>query len=133
MPLQFPVSSSLIEIVNLLASGQVPSQVAKYLARGCLIALEKNKPDCPPDIQPITVGESLRRLTGKCLCIDSKRDFFISHQMGVACPSGSEKIIPGLHCCIHEHCSTTDFTVLKIDLKNAFNLDSMAFPIPNRV
>lgn len=30
VPLLFPVTSSPIEIVNLLASGQVPSQVAKY-------------------------------------------------------------------------------------------------------
>ena len=127
VPLQLPITSSIIEIVNLLASGQVPSQVAKYLAGGSLIALEKHKPDCPPDVRPIAIGECLRRLTGKCLCIVSKQkaaDFFFPHQMGVACPSGSEKIIHGLRCCVDEHWFSTDFTVLKIDLRNAFNLVS---------
>ena len=44
--------------------------------------------------------------------------------MGVACPSGSEKIIHGLRCCVDKHWFSTDFTVLKIDLRNAFNLVS---------
>ena len=113
----------------MLASGQVNvlSQVAKYLAGGRLIALEKNKPDCQPDVWPIAIGECLRRLMEKNLCIVSKQkvqDFFFTHQMGVACPSGSEKIIHGLHCCVDEHWFSTDFTVLKIDLRYAFNLVS---------
>ena len=51
---------------------------------------------------------------GKCLCIVSKQkaqDFFMPHQMEVACPSGSEKIIHGLRCCVEEHWFSTDFTV----------------------
>ena len=68
IPLQFPICSSLRDIVNLLASGKVPALVSKYLAGGSLVALAKNKPDFSPDIRSIVVGEALRRLVGKCLC-----------------------------------------------------------------
>ena len=108
----------------MLASGQVPSFVAKFLAGGSLIALEKNKPNSTPDIHPIAIGECLRRLMGKCLCIVIKQkaqDFFMPHQKGVACPSGSEKINHGLRCCVDEQWLSKYFTVLKTDLRNAFN------------
>eukprot|EP00731_Ephydatia_muelleri_P005996 Em0003g244a len=35
-------------------------------------ALEKNKPNCPPDIRPIAVGEAIRHLATKCLCVITK-------------------------------------------------------------
>ena len=56
------------DIVNLLASGKAPSSVSKFLDGGSLTALNKQKEGFPPDIRPIAVGETLRRLTGKCLC-----------------------------------------------------------------
>lgn len=64
IPLQFPICSSLRDIVNLLASGKVLALVSKYLAGGSLVALAKNKQHFPPDIHPIVVGEALRRLVG---------------------------------------------------------------------
>ena len=87
----------------------------------------KSKPDCPLDVQPIAVGETLCRLTGKCLCAAVKckaAEFFHSHQFGVACPFGTEKIAHGLRRCVEEHWYDTEFVVLKVDLKNAFNLVS---------
>ena len=42
------------------------------MAGGRLIALNKNKEGSPPDIRPIIVGESLRRLAGKCICASLK-------------------------------------------------------------
>eukprot|EP00731_Ephydatia_muelleri_P031407 Em0022g921a len=112
------------EVVNLLISGKVPVQVARFLAGGNLVALEKNKPNCPPDIQPIAVGEAIRRLAGKCLCSMTKakaHDFLAPFQRGVACQGGEEKIIHGLRSCVDEHWHEVDFAVLKIDLHNAFN------------
>ena len=45
--------------------------------------------------------------------------------MGVACPSGAEKIIHGLRHCMEHHCMhDEDFAVMKIDMRNAFNLVS---------
>ena len=44
--------------------------------------------------------------------------------MGVACPTGAEKMIRGLRGCVEAHSNDDDFVVLKIDLRNAFNLVS---------
>ena len=64
-----PICPSLREVVCLLASGRAPIKVAKFLAGGSLVALIKDIPNGPQDIRPIAVGEVLRRLTSKCLCI----------------------------------------------------------------
>eukprot|EP00731_Ephydatia_muelleri_P019513 Em0012g338a len=78
----------------------------------------------PLDIRPIAVGEALRRLTGKCLCIITKpkaTDFFAPLQYGVACTAGAEKVIHGVRSCIKEHWIDDNFTVCKVDMSNAFN------------
>eukprot|EP00731_Ephydatia_muelleri_P007115 Em0003g1363a len=51
-------------------------------------------------------------------------DFFHPFQYGVACPFGAEKIAHGLRACIDEHWGDDDFAVLKIDMRNAFNVVS---------
>ncbi|KAL5506735.1 hypothetical protein EMCRGX_G008470 [Ephydatia muelleri] len=127
VPLPTGIGASLREVVNLLASGRAPVGVAKFLAGGSLIALVKNKPDSPPDVRPIAVGEVLRRLASKCLCRLTKAkaaEFFEGHQVGVACPGGSELIVHGLRDCIESHWNDEDFVVLKIDFQNAFNMVS---------
>eukprot|EP00731_Ephydatia_muelleri_P002155 Em0001g2155a len=111
VPLQFPISSSLRDIVNLLASGKVPVSVSRHLAGGkCLCAVLKSKAS----------------------------EFFAPFQLGVACPAGAEKVIHGLRHCIEEHWEEEDFVVLKIDMCNAFNLvsrqallDECAFHFPD--
>ena len=77
-------------MINILAGGRAPAKVAKYmyLAGGSLTALIKNEEGYPLDIQPIVVGEALRRLTGKCLCTMARvkaSEFFGQFQLGVAC------------------------------------------------
>eukprot|EP00731_Ephydatia_muelleri_P023351 Em0015g934a len=127
IPLPSPLCVSLKSVVNLLASGKVPSEVSRYLAGGNLTALKKIKPNSPPDIRPIAVGETLRRLTGKCLCAlvkEKASDFFQPLQLGVACASGTEKIVHGLRRCVEDHWLDNDFAVIKSDMKNAFNLVS---------
>ena len=118
--------ASLRDVVNLLAAVKVSHQVATFMAGANLTALDKNKQGSTRDIQPIAVGEALRRLTSKCLCTitKSKASDFSPHQLGVACPSGAEKIIHGLRRCIEEHWIEEDFVALKIDLRNAFNMVS---------
>ena len=44
--------------------------------------------------------------------------------MGVACPHGTEKVVHGLRKCIEEHWGDEDFVMLKMDMRNAFNLIS---------
>ena len=73
------------------------------------------------------MGEALRRLVGKCLCSmlkDKAAEFFDPLQRGVACAAGAEKIAHGLRDCVDENWQVEGFTVLKIDLVNAFNLVS---------
>ena len=117
----------LRQLVHILAAGKVPTSVSKFLAGGCLIALNKNKEGCPPDIRPIAVGETIRRLTGKCMCAlvkDKATEFFQPLQLGVACHAGAEKVAHALRGCIEEHWMDEDFVVLKVDMKNAFNIVS---------
>ncbi|KAL5474555.1 hypothetical protein EMCRGX_G026516 [Ephydatia muelleri] len=49
-------------VINMLAAGKAPSPVSRFLAGGSLIALNKNKEGCAPDIRPIAVGETLQSL-----------------------------------------------------------------------
>ena len=66
--------------------------MSAFLAGGRLIALNKNK----EDVRPIAVGETLRRLTGKCICAilkDKISSFFQTSQFGVACKGDAEKIV----------------------------------------
>ena len=103
--------------------------MSKFLASGNLTALNKLKDECPPShyIRPIAVEETLRRLTGKCLCTlvkEKASDFFQPLQFGVSCALGSEKVTLGLRCCRDEHWDSDKFVVLKIDMRNAFNLVS---------
>ena len=112
---------------NLLASGKVPVSVSKFLAGGNLTALDKNKPNSLPDIRPIAVGEALCRLVGKCLCAVTKEkasEYFASLQIGVVCPLGADKIIHWLRHCVEDHWMDGDFAIMKIDMRNAFNMVS---------
>ena len=89
-PLPTPICSFLRDLVNLLLAGQAPDTVAG----ASLTALNKNKPDQPRDIRPIAVGETLRRLAGKCLCAVVKckaSDFFLPLQSGCGLPYGRGK------------------------------------------
>ena len=123
--LQTPILHLLRKVINILASGKAPVDVSIFLAGGNLTALQKSKPGCPLDVRPIAVGEALRRLVGKGLCSMLKNkaaEFFDPLQRGVACEAGAEKIAHGLRGCMDENWQVEGFTVLKIDLVNAFNL-----------
>ena len=107
VPQQTPILQSLRTVINLLAAGRAPPEVSTFLAGGSLTALNKSKPGSPMDVRPISVGESLRHLTSKCLCAAVKvkaAEFFKPYQLGgVACSSGAEKIAHGLRACIEKH------------------------------
>ena len=64
---------------------------------------------------------------GKCLCAAVKTkavEYFKPFQFGVACSFGAEKIAHVLRTCIENHWLDHDFVVLKVDMKNAFNMVS---------
>eukprot|EP00731_Ephydatia_muelleri_P034760 Em0075g13a len=123
VPVPTSICSLLRGVINLLASGQAPAAISQYMVGGSLVALRKGT----QDIRPIAVGESLRRLTSKCLCSLIKEDasaFFQPFQFGVALPQGCEKVIHGLRRCLDYHWHDSEFVCLKVDMKNAFNLVS---------
>ena len=127
VPLQTPILQSLRAVINLLAAGRAPPEVSTFLASGSLTALNKSKPGSPLDVRPIAVGESLRRLTSKCLCAVVKgkaAEFFKPHQFGVACSNGAEKIAHGLRACVNKYWLDDDFVPLKVNMKNAFDMVS---------
>ena len=52
------------------------------------------------------MGETLRRLVGKCMCVLLKvkaADFFQPLKFEVVCCAGAEKVTHGLRICIEEH------------------------------
>ena len=76
--------------------------MSAFLAGGKLIALNKNKEGCPPDVRPIAVGERLCRLTGQCICATKGQDLFIlsaSSIWGCLHTGGAEKIVHSLRRC----------------------------------
>ena len=89
--------------------------------------MNKIKEGCPPDVRPIAVGDTLRRLAGKCVCAILKEwfaDFIHPFQYGVACRAGAEKVIHQVRYCIEEHWMDDDFVCFTVSMKNAFNLVS---------
>ena len=130
----------LTKAVCFFAEGKVPLEFAPYVAGASLFALDKSKGGTF-DVHPIASGEIFRRLVSKCLCATNKEDaaaFFLpAGQFGVACPSGTERVIhrtrrvvqatmnqnkaDGMHKEHIEHNDDQDFVILKVDLKNAFN------------
>ena len=60
------------------------------------------------------MGETLRRLVGKCL--------YTLLKVADLCCAGAKKITHGLRICIEEQWSDDDFVAFKIDMKSAFNV-----------
>ena len=92
--MQSSVCAALRDIVNLLFSGKVPVSVAKFMAGDSLVALEKNKPNCPLDVRAIAIGETLRRLASKCICAIVKNkasEFLFPFPAGGGMPLRSRK------------------------------------------
>lgn len=65
VPLPFSLTSSLRQVVKLLASGQAPPEAAAFIAGANLTALRKMKGK-DEDVRPIAVGEVLRRRRLPC-------------------------------------------------------------------
>ena len=129
MDSRLPISmeSLLHQVVNILLAGNAPTTLSPYLAGGNLTSLLKSK-GTGWDVRPIAVGEILRRLVGKCACILTKEkasQFFNPFQFGVACPAGTEKIVHKLRQVIEDNWNNGDFAILKVDMRNAFNLVSL--------
>ena len=67
VPLPTPISSALRHVINVLAAGKAPQELAIFLSGTSLTALSRKKPKCQSDVCPIAIREVLRKLTSKCL------------------------------------------------------------------
>ena len=130
-----PFASSLRRFVNLLLSGKIPEEVARFFFGGSLTALLKIKnhakfdQDDPTtwDVRPICVGETFRRLASKCVCQLVKTralSIFKGTQYGVAVKGGVEQVIHTVRELADRMQHSEDFVIFKIDFENAFNFVS---------
>ena len=106
------ISSTLRDIVNLLASGKVPLCVLKYLAGGSHTALVKNISRCSANCSGRVVLAPGWQMS---LCLVTKSNvayFFAPHLFELACPSSAENTIHGLMDCMDNHGRPLDFVVL---------------------
>jgi hypothetical protein len=118
-----PLMTRLRDVINLLLSGRAAIDTQVYLAGARLTALAKPN----GDIRPIAAGNIFRRLASKCVCLllqSRARDVLSPLQVGVACKRGAEEIVHPARDAIARHWQSQDFTVLKIDFCNAFNMVS---------
>ena len=114
------VREQLAALVNLLARGEAPASIAECLAGATLIALEKKD----GGVRPIAVGDTLRRLVGKCLCEQVKAKA-LAHlwplQIGVATRLGAEVGSQTTDQWLDRNRECADKVLVTIDFENAFN------------
>jgi len=111
--------ASITHFINWALEGHVGDDVAQVFGGARLLALRKPNGG---GLRPIAVGETLRRLTGKCICIQLRRRFahhFYPHQSGVAIKGGIEMVTHAVESLMDspDLCECT----MGIDLSNAFN------------
>lgn len=120
------VAEQLQNLVNLLAKGHAPAAVAEYFAGASLVALPKKG----GGLRPVAVGETLRRLVGKCLCHEIAgvaRERLAPLQVGVAVPGGAEAAVHASRQWWTRNLGDRQKVFVKLDLSNAFNtLDRQA-------
>jgi hypothetical protein len=116
-PHRQPAFQLLAEVVSRLASGLAPPEIHQSMVASILIAL--NKPG--GGLRPITIGESITRLTGRSLASLSKEEvleYLGNIQFGVATPGGVEIATNKLKLLLAMNPTKA---CLNTDVKNAFN------------
>ena len=108
---------SLRSVCALIADGNVPPNIIPLLSASQLIAL----PKANGAVRPIAIGESLRRITARAICLQERSSFseyFSPIQHGVATAGGAELLTH--HIQLHMD-QNPEWSVLKTDVSNAFN------------
>ena len=94
----------------------LPESVRRLLSASRLVALRKSN----NEVRPIAIGESLRRLTARAICLQMKdtfADFFSPVQHGVSTECGTELLSHHVQLLLE---ANPDWVVLKTDVKNPF-------------
>lgn len=120
------IFDSVTKLINVLAAGEAPVAHAPWIASAPLTPLAKKD----MTTRPIAVGETLRRLVSNCLLSKSYRKaaVYIPPYRVTSCWHRDE-CQGRLQCSWHpkngESCrKNPEFSLLSVDLKNAFNLCS---------
>ena len=111
---------SLTSLVNAMAGGGVPAEVAPFLCGARLHAAAKKD----GGIRPIAVGNILRRLTAKTIARkvqERAASLLAPHQLGVGVQNGCEAILHTVRKVLE---SDPSLFCLQVDFQNAFNLVS---------
>lgn len=112
------LSGPLTFLVNSLAGGNCPAEVAPWLSGAPIFPLRKKD----NGVRPIAVGETLRRLVSRCFCCalqpKFERLFSAAGQVGVCLKNGAEAAVHAVRLAIAR---TPSVAVLKVDFANAFN------------
>ena len=112
------LKSALTEFVNLLLSGKVPDRIKPIIAGANLSAF--NKPN--GGLRPIAVGDTLRRVAGKCaasIASSKFKSYFAPLQVGLGIRGGAEAAVHALRAFIKS--ANENDVLLKLDFSNAFN------------
>ena len=107
-------------LINTLAKGEAPDDVAPFLAGATLTALPKKD----NGLRPVAVGEVWRRLTAKFLCIAFKEqtsEYFFPQQIGVGQALGTEAGLESARQWCSHHSENPSSVLVKIDFANVFN------------
>jgi len=116
------VLDKLTGLVNFLVAGEACPEVAPFLAGAPLYAGKK----ADGGVRPIAVGETLRRLVGKCCVGDSSikdavKQLLEPRQLGVGTRGGAEVLVRAANAIVQDHGHDPATAMLQIDFTNAFN------------
>jgi len=111
---------SVTDLVDLMLRGAIPLALCPILYGANLCALKKKD----GGIRPIASGNAFRRLASKIcnsMLISKTTSFLLPYQYGVGIKGGAETVVHSLRAFINDNI-LSNFSILKIDFKNAFNM-----------
>ncbi len=116
--LQLPGSGQgILRVSQLLVSSSVPPDIVELLGAASLTPLAKPA----GGVRPLAVGEVLRRITARAVCMQAKDCFandLVPHQFAVGLMGGCEAILKCIEVRVHED---PDLVVIALDVRNAYN------------
>ena len=107
------IARYLHAVCSCIASGEIPKSISTLLSSACLVAL----PKLNGDVRLIAIGEVLRRITAKSICLqlkDQLSEYFSLIQHGVATKGGADLLVHHVLLLLEEN---KDWVVLKTDAK----------------
>lgn len=118
-----PLAQALGQFARTALFHAFPAAMREVLCASSLIPLTKKD----GGLRPIAVGDTIRRVVGKCLLsLEAVRTEMASlqpRQCGVGVRNAAEMVGMGLQRLVQSHASTgaSDYVVLQVDVRNAFN------------